>query len=810
MANSLFNFIHAFRALRRAPGFTAAVVLTLGLGIGANTAIFSVVNTVLMRALPYEEPDRLVRMFTHNRGRSSVNSSEANFFDYRTQVHSLGSAGAYAYARWHVDDGSEPRRILVARSSTELIPMLGVPPVLGRSFGPGEDEPGAEPVAVLSHGLWQRSFGGRPDAVGEHLLFQGRPFIVIGVMPPSFRFPHETVEAWVPLQLDPSNPRARANHYLRVIGRLRDGVEIEGLQKELAAYGDGAVLEYPEQYKDSQFSVSAVGLHADMVGEIETSLLVLLAAVGFVLLIACSNVANLLLVRAEKRSRDIAIRSALGASAGRIVSQLIAESLVLSVAGGFVALFLTYASSRSMLVLAADVVPRLDEFAIDLRVLGFTAALSLFSGFLAALLPVKRILRSDIQQMLVQAGRAVTSDRAGNRMRRGLIAAEVALAVVLVIGAGVMIRSLAELQKLDTGFRTNGVLTMRVSLPEHDYDDPGPVTRFYQTLIANVEQLPGILSAGIVETLPLASQPGFWSIQIEDNVVETIGEAPTTFVQQASPGYFEALDIGLRTGRLFSDFDRPGQPSVAIVNETFLRRHFPDGKAVGKRIKMFEPGKPWIEIVGVVEDILHRGLQTPSNPKLYVPHSQASDSFYYASRSMALVVHAREDLPSFAGAIRDRVRAMDPSVVVTDIQTVAEIRRAASVDREFPTVLLSVFGLVALFLAAVGIYAMVSYAASQRTREIGVRMALGASSKDVRAMVVRESALTVAGGLGLGLIGALTTTDVLRSFLYNVSPTDPITFFCVAAILASVALIASYVPARRASRVDPMIVMRSE
>jgi predicted permease len=687
---------------------------------------------------------------------------------------------------------------------------MGVAPLLGRTFIPEEDQPGAQLVVVLSYGLWQTSFGGRHDIIGESIRVHGMTVPVVGIMPPSFEFPDNEVEAWVPLQIDPSSSYSRANHYLRVVGRLKPDFTVEDARAELEAYGGRVVEEYPQNYKTFQFGVTGVGLHEAVVGDSRTPLLVLLGAVAFVLLIACANVANLLLARAEGRSRDIAIRSALGASRGQITFQLLTESLVLSVAGGLVGLLLAYLGSRTLLIMAADVIPRLDEVGIDASVLGFTTAVSLLSGLLAGFFPAYRFSMSHIQEKLQKASRSASSSVERLRVRRMLVTVEVALAVVLVIGAGVMIRTLGELTKVDVGFRTDNILTMFMSLPEAGYETPVSVKGFYRDLLGRTEALPGVRSVGIASRVPLASGFGRWSIQIGGEVVETIGEAPVTHFQRVSPSYFGTLGFTLKSGRLLSVTDVAGQPLVGIVNETFVRRLLPGKTAIGHRVRMFDPDSPWMEIVGVVGDIRHEGLQEEPYPMLYVSFAQCEENGVSVPRDMAFFIHAEPDVAMVAEPVRDLIRQMDPSVPVSYIQTMDEVRMSAASDREFPTVLLSIFGSVALFLSAIGIYAMVSYTVSQRTREVGVRMALGADSRGVRWMVVRQAGRSVAAGLALGLLGALHLTDYLESLLFNVSSTDPITYSGVAAVLAAVALFAAYLPARRASRVDPMSVLRTE
>jgi predicted permease len=629
-------------------------------------------------------------------------------------------------------------------------------------------------------------------------------------MPPAYEFPHREVEAWVPLQIDPSVPYSRANHYLKVVGRLRDGVELEDAKAELEAYGRRVVEEFPQNYKTFQFGVTGVRLHDHIVGESRTALLVLFAAVAFVLLIACANVTNLLLARAETRSRDFVVRSALGASRSQITWQMLAESVILSSAGGLLGLFLAYLGTGPLLVLAKNVVPRLEVVEIDTWVLVFTMAVSFLSGLLAGLLPAYKFSTWDIHGSLREAGRSVSPGRHPARARRLLIAGEVAMAVMLVICAGVMIRTLRELTRINVGFRTENVLVMFTSLPEAEYKEPESVKSFYDNLEEQVASLPGVRSVGLSNRIPLASGFGRWSVQIEGEVVETIGEAPVTHLQQISPGWTRVLGLELVDGRSLHETDAGGRPLVGVVDEAFVRRVLHGGKTVGRRIKTFDSDSPWMEIVGVVKDMKHEGLQLEPYPMLYVPFAQAGENGVDVSHNMGLFVEAHPEASSLAAPIRELASRLRPSVAVYSTQTMEDVRAEAASDREFPTVLLSLFGAVALLLSAVGIYAMVSYTVNQRAREVGVRMAMGADSHDVRWMVVRQASGPVGAGVALGLLGALHATDYLESLLYNVSPTDPWTYGGVGVFLAAVALLAAYVPARRASRVDPMAVLRNE
>jgi len=806
----LQDFGYAVRSLARAPGYVTVAVLSLAIGIGANTAIFSVVDGVLLRPLPYARPDRLVRVFTQSRRGTRNQNSEANFLDYRAGIASLQSVGAFNYERYHLDTGGEPRRILVARVSHELLPLTGVAPAWGRTFSAAEDMPGGGDVVVVSHRIWEEIFGGTPAAPGASLRLQGRPFVVIGVMPAGFRFPDRDVEAWVPLALDPANPYARVNHYLSVVGRLADDATFAGARAELEAYGRRVVAEFPENYRTFQFGVTARRLYDDTVGPARTALLMLLGAVACVLLIACANVAHLLLVRAEARGRDIAIRQALGASSGRIAAGLVTEGLVVAGAGGAVGLALAFAAGRALVAAGADMLPRVDEIAIDGRVLAFTVGVSLLTGVLVGWLPAFRSARTDVQDALRQGGYGATSPPAASRVRRVLVGAEVALAVVLAAGAGLLMRSFANLQRVDVGFRTGNVLTLRVNPPPDEHADPESIVAFHEALGDAIARLPGVEAVGWARSIPLANTLGWTSIQIEGRVVEQIGDAPVARVQQVTPGYFDVLDLRIVEGRALARTDVAASAGVAVVNETFARQMFPGEPAIGRRVRMFDYRKPWVEIVGVTRDIRAEGLQVPAGARLYIPHAQADRFAYGADPDLSLLVSADTGTARLATPVREAIRDASPGTVVRDVRTMAEIRFDAAGDHEFPTVLLAVFGAVAIFLAAIGIYGVVAYSVGRRTHEIGVRMAFGATPATVRRMVVRQALVPVALGLAAGLAVAVGAGAALESLLFEVRPADQATLAAVAVVVVAVTLVASYVPARRASALDVSAVLRAE
>jgi putative ABC transport system permease protein len=809
------DLANAGKSVLRRPGFSALVMLTLAIGIGASTAIFSVVDGVLLSDLPYPDPDRLIRVRTHHKGRINHTNSAANFLDYREQIGSIEAVTCSQYRRWHLGETTEPRYVLGVMVSHEFFEVMGVPPALGRPFALEDERPDSD-VAVISHGFWQSQFGGRPDVVGRAVLLDAQPFTVVGVMPRGFTFPHREVEVWRPLWIDTTAPYLRGDHNLELFARLADGVTLVEAQREFAAYGDRVVEEYPESYKTFQFGVSAVSLHGSTTGDVRTPLLVLLAAVAFVLLIACANAANLLLVRHERREYDLAVHSALGASRTRIIRQLLAECLVLALGGGLIGLVFTTLGLGAMLALAGDAVPRIDNVQLDLRVLAFAIMVSIVAGLLAGVLPAVKVSVRPPGQTLCTGGRSLIPGGRG-MLRRALVIVEVALAVMLVIGAGLMMRTLLELSRVDVGFRTDNVLTARIILPVEGYRHPALVGEFFDSVLDRVDALPGVRAAGIAWRLPLATGYDNLSIVIEGREVETLGEAPTSHFQIASPGYFEALGLAPLRGRVFGESDTVGRPFVAVANQAFERQLLDGADAVGTRVRLWGEQKPWAEIVGVVNDIRKGDLESDVRPTLYSAHAQLlldelpPDSYYSRStRDMALVVHADGDLASLASSVRDIVHELDSSVPVSAVVTMEEIRAGAAANREFPAVLLVVFACIALALATVGVYGVVAYSAGRRTHEVGIRLALGAEGAAVRAMIVRDGLVPVLLGILVGLVAAVASMRGLRSLLFKVSPVDPLTLLLVPLVIVSATLVASYIPALRASRVDPAAVLRSE
>ncbi len=807
LAQCRYDLRFALRTLRHSAAFSSTAVLTIALGIGATTVIFSFVHAILLSPLPYEHPDCLVRINTMWFGGRGTSISEPEYYAFRTEARSLESVVAtLSSSRTLLLD--EPRRLTILQATHELFPVLGVAPLMGRMFNVQDESPGAAPVAIMSHWLWSEMFGEARTAVGTTINLDGRSVEVIGVMPPEFRFPTPEVALWTPYALDPANLDYWNNHYLRAYARLAEGVALETARVEVQAMGERFVSENQEYLSGFGFGTDLIRLFDDIVGGVRATLLVLLTAVGFLLLIGCSNVANLLLARGETRKQEIAVRAALGASRGRVMTQLLTESVVLALLGGLVGSVLAPLGVTALRTAALDTIPRVTEVAIDLRIVIFTSMITILTGLVFGLLPALTASRSDLNTHLKEFGRTSIGSRRSNLNRRVLVAIEVALSVILVIGAGVMLRSLGNLRRIDPGFRTEDVLTMRLSFPDAGAEVREPIA-FYEQVLEEVRALPGVTGAGVVSRLPLSQGMGTASIQVEGRVVATIGEAPGSEVQQLTPGYIEAMDVTILEGRGITAADNADNRPVVLVHQAFATLHWPGESAIGRRIKLFAPRLPWLEIVGIVGDVRHNGLLAEPQPKLYIPHSQSGESAYGIAHTMNVVVHA-ESVERLAGPIRSIVSGVNSAVPVYRVQTMKEVKSAAMVGRTYPTLLLTVFGLLALFLASIGIYGLVVFQVNQGKHDIGIHMALGATRGHVRQMVVGKGLFPVILGIAVGLMGAFGLTRMLNSLLYEVSPLDLPVYLGVSTILLLVAATASLLPAVGATRLDPVEVLRSE
>ncbi len=795
----------AARMLVKNPGFTTIAALTLALGIGPNTAIFSVVNGVLLRPLPYASPDRLFVVTIDRRELGPrFTLSNADFLILKGQMRSFETLAAFTPERLNLAGEREPERIAATWVTAEFFSTLGVPPELGRTFLADEDRPGRPPVAVVSHDLWQRHLMGDPRAIGRSMTLNGRSYTVIGVMPPNFTA-LRTSDVWPILQIDP--PAKRPPFVLRLVGRLKTGVAPLQLRAELATMHEQVERVWPDPQK-SDWGFTAEPMRDYIVGDVRPALLILLAAVGFVLLIAMANVANLLLSRATARAKEVAVRAALGASRGVLVRQLLTESLMLAALGGGAGLLLALWGIELLPAIDPARFPLLGEVGIDRAVLVFTALTSLLSGVLFGLAPALQISRAGLNEALKEGGRTVTEARGQRRLRGLLVVAQTALALMLLVAAGLMVKSFARLKEVDPGFSPNGLLTLQLSLPRTSYPEPRIQAAFYQGLVTRVRALPGVVAAGVSSSIPPENLNQVESFEVEGQSVSVGRNRPLAEELVIGGDSFRALGIPLLQGRPFTTSDQADAPPVAVINETMARRYFPGGEAVGGHIRAggFGPDDPWITVVGVVGDVKYSGMRAEKAPTIYVPYEQNP----WWGGQMNLMLRSSSDPESLVPALRREVQTMDSDLPLSNLRTGEQLLDAATGGPRFQTALISLFALLALFLAAVGIYGVISYAATQRTHEIGVRIALGARRRDVIRLVVGQGMRLAFIGVGLGLIGALALTWLMQGLLFGVSPTDPGTLGVVCLVLVGTALLACLVPARRASGVDPMTAIRCE
>jgi putative ABC transport system permease protein len=794
---------YAARTLAKNKGFTAVAVITLALGIGANTAIFSVVNGVLLRPLPYPERDRLVMVWERSpqtpQARNVV--APADFLDWRERNHVFQQMSVIGWGVATLTGQGEPESLRGRQVSAPYFDMLGARPALGRAFTEDDEKPGAPRVVVLSDKLWKRHFNSDPGVVGRSITLNDEPFTVVGVMPPDFRFLSEGGEYWVPMQLDPAmDYRAKTGRYMRAFAKLRPGVTLAQAQKEMDGIAARLSEEYPAFNKD--WGVTLVGLHEQMTGKIRPALLVMLAAVGFVVLIACANVANLALTRATLRRREMAIRASLGAGSGRLVRQLLTENVLLALVGGAAGAALAVWGVDLLLALGPQDIPRLKSVSVDGAALAFTLLLSLVTGVLFGLAPAWQARGINLNSALKAAGGEKT-EAGGHRVRGAFVVSQVALSLVLLVGAGLLGRSFRRLQGTATGFDPHNLLTLRLDLPGSRYAKHEQEISFFSEAVGKISALPGVKSAGAVVFLPFSDMLAATDFTIVGRAAPKPGEAPITNVVVAMPAYFSTVQIPLRRGRLFTDRDTAEAPRVFVVNESFARKYFSGEEVLGKRLVVAMGDTVPGEIVGVVSDIKQTALDEDEKPTVYYSYSHLPIGF------MTLVV--RSDAPrQQLAAVTNVIRQIDPDLPVADVATMDELIADSVSQQRFNSLLLLIFSSVALALAAVGLYGVLAYSVAQRTREIGIRVALGAARKDILRMIVGQGLGLVALGLLAGLAAAAGLTRFLASFLFGVTATDPATYAGVALLLGSVALAASYVPARRAMRVDPMIALRYE
>jgi putative ABC transport system permease protein len=794
---------HGLRGLVRTPGFTLLVALTLALGIGANTAVFSVLDAVVLRPLPYPESDRLVAVWEAREGSPGVRGriSLPDYLDWRAQNQSLEGIAAYAGSSLARTDGGEPEHLASAVASTNLFETLRVAPALGRGFSPENEAYGRHRVAVVSDGFWRRALGADPDAIGRQLMLDGNSYPVVGVLPAGFRMPllDQEPDVWVPLAYQKEDLEARRAHYLSAVARLGPGVDLAHAQRDLGAVSARLAEVYPQA--NTGHGAALGPLREQVVGDLRPALLVLLGAVALVLLIACANVANLLLARATVRRREVAVRMALGASRWRLVRQFLVESVLLAAAGGAAGLAVAAWGVDTLVATNAGGLPRTADVGIDLRVLAFTAAVTAATGLAFGLLPALHASDVTLGDALKEAGRPVGGGR--DRARSTFVVVQVALSLVLLVGSGLLLRSLHRLQAEDPGFDPSGVLTVRLTLPGKTYEEPGRWAAFVRQLDEQLRDLPGAAAAGVIHPLPYTDRTETLAYRVDDQP-EAAGAQRTSAAWRAvTPGYFRALGVPVLRGRGLADADAETSRPVVVISETMARMCFGEADPLGHRLTIGYDDRSY-DVVGVVGDTRPTSLKTAPGPEMYTAWAQTPVPW------AAIVVRAEGDPSALAGLVRDRVAAIDPALPLYDVKTM-EARLSESVGRQrFTAALAGLFAAVALALAAVGTYGVVSYLVERRTHEIGVRMALGARPGDVVRLVLgRGLALTVAG-IGAGVVGALGLTRLLEGMLYGVGATDPVAFVATTLVLAAVALAACYVPARRAARVDPAAALRSE
>ena len=808
----------AVRQLIKSPGFTIIAIIALALGIGANTAMFSVINAILLRPLPFPESDRLTMIWQTNpevakMGFPLAPTSVPDFKDWRAQAKSFEAVSAIEGWSSNLTGTDEAARLTGGRVSANLFSLLRVQPILGRAFLEGEDELGQERVIILSHQLWQTRFGGDRSIIGRKLILDQEPFTVVGVMPANFNFPSETgmpaymtfgarCEAWVPFAPSEGRQKNRGAHNIAVIARLKPGVSLTIAQAEMNTLAGRFAQQYPDSNKD--WGIQLVSLQKQAAAGSERTLSVLMAAVGCILLIACANVANLLLARGLGRQKEIAIRRALGASRFRIVRQLLTESVLLALAGGLLGIIFAIWGSNLLLAIAPASLPRLDDVRIDGGVLLFTLAVSLATGVLFGLAPALQSSRVGLSEKLKEGDRGSTAGHA--RLRNALIVSEVALALMLLIAAGLLIESFARLAQVRPGFNPDSVLTFNIALPDNPYEDEAKAAAFFDNVVRRIENLPGVKSAAAGNVLPLSGGEEVDGFQIAGRPEPAPGEMQTANFRWVTSDYFKTLQIPLQRGRNFNEQDKKDAPEVAIIDETMARLYFPGVNPIGQRFRATNEKKQiFREIVGVVGDVRHTSLNAKPGPHIYLPEAQ---------KGLQLMTVAVRSAGAEPGAllkmVRREVAAIDPTVPISEIRTMEEMVASAVAPWRFTMALLSAFAAVALLLASVGIYGVLAYSVNQRRREIGIRMSLGAQRRDVLRLFLTQGMAVTLLGIVIGLGGAWAATRIMRSLLYSVSPTDPLVFLSVPLTFAAIALLASFLPARKAARVNPVTALRSE
>jgi putative ABC transport system permease protein len=787
-----------FRTLRKSPGFTAVAILTLALGIGANTAIFSVINGVLLSPLPYKDPNQLVAL--------KENDSPPNVMDIQRQVRAFSQGGGINVDRMDYTGGTEPVQVRVGRIQGAFLETLGVPPMLGRIISSGENVPGGPRLAVVSNHFWQNYLGSDPNAVGNTIHLGGNSYAVIGVMPASFVPPREHADVFVSLWAsEPGAAAERDVHYMHTYWRLKPGVTLAQAQSELAAFDRRLAEQYPAEEKERRSQL--VPLHEWLVGDVRLALLVLFGAVGLVLLIACANFASLLMVRAVAGRQEIMIQAALGAGRGRLILKTLTESTLLSVLGGAAGLLLARWGTSMLLALRPEKLERLSGIHMDTRVLLFVLVVSVATGIVFGMAPVWIAARADVAGALKESGRGTTTSTMGHRIRRLLVTSELAIALVLLVGAGLLIKGFSRLRSINPGFNSANVVTMFLQLPETRYGEIPKQTQFRRELLPRLNSLPGVQVA-MVTDIPLGGNYVGHRLVIEGRAPVAVGGEPEVQTLSVMGDYFHVMQIPLRAGRDFTALDREGQPLVAIVNEELVREFSPHQNPVGARIRWAGDGVPqWMTVIGVVGDVKHSGLNQPTDPAVYSPFAQSDERW---KRFMTIAIRTRDESAGLIEEVKKQVWSLDGQIPVSDVHAMDDLIAVSLAQQRFNMLLLGLFAALALILAAVGIYGAIAYAVNQRRHEIGIRIALGARRSDVLRLVLGDGAKIALFGITFGIAGALVLTRLMASLLFEVKPTDPATFAGVAILLALVALAACCIPARRAMRVDPMVALRYE